>query len=113
MNARTPRALVDRGKLWVHHNGRIHKIELETNRKASGQSAEAANQLVAPFNCKIVKLHVGSGAQVKAGDPVVSVEAMKMEYTYASPRDGTIAKINVQEGQVVGEGTHFVAWKET
>lgn len=103
------RSLIDRGKLWVQANGRIYRIELKKNSAAQDSSA-AAQDLIAPFNCKIVKLHVAAGAEVKAGDAVVSVEAMKMEYTYTSPRAGKISEIKVKEGQIVNEGTHFVAW---
>ncbi len=108
---RPMRALVDRGKLWVHVGGRIHRIELESKTGVAG-AGEEAGELVAPFNCKVVKLHATAGAELKQGDPVVSVEAMKMEYTYSSPRDGKIAKVNVTEGQIVTEGTHFVSWVE-
>ena len=103
------RAFVDRGKLWVHWEGRIYRIELEPKARPSGTGDEA-DELVAPFSCKILKLHVIPGEAVKKGAPVLSVEAMKMEFTYNSPRDGKIAKLNVAEGEVVSEGTHFVNW---
>ena len=67
---------------------------------------------MAPFSCKVLKIHASAGKEVRAGAPVVVVEAMKMEYSYASPRDGVIAEILVNEGQIVQAGAHFVRWKD-
>lgn len=105
------RALRVKDKLWIHHNGRLHAIPAEARSARAGGSAAAADELVAPFPCKILKLHVQDGASVKQGDPVVVVEAMKMEYSYSSPKDGVIEKVEVKEGTVVAQGTHFVRWK--
>lgn len=97
--------------LWVQHQGRIYGLSL---RKSARNSAggEETQELAAPFSCKILKVHAKSGQKLKKGDPVLVVEAMKMEYAYASPREGVAEEILVKEGQTVSAGQQFVRWKD-
>jgi biotin carboxyl carrier protein len=54
-----------------------------------------------PMPGKIVKVLVAVGDELKAGAPVVVVEAMKMENELRAPRDGKVREIKVQDGQTV------------
>lgn len=58
-------------------------------------------KLNAPMPGKILKVLVNSGDTVSLGDPVVILEAMKMENELKSPVDGTVTGIHVTEGQSV------------
>lgn len=95
-------------RIWVQWQGRLYSVA--ANPTAARKGAEETQELVAPFSCKVLKIHARNGATVKKGDPVVVVEAMKMEYSYTSPRDGLIAKVLVREGEVVPAGQAFVQW---
>lgn len=97
------------GKVWVQWQGRLYGLEAEKSRASAG--AETADELRAPFACKILRVHAKAGQALKKGEPVVVVEAMKMEYAYASPRDGTLAAVLVKEGDVVNAGADFVRWE--
>lgn len=97
-------------KLWIQWHGRIYGVPLENKKRRSSSSGEEKD-LVAPFSCKVLKIFVQAGQTVKKGDPVVVVEAMKMEYSYTAPKDGTIETISVKEGEIVSGGTHFVRWR--
>lgn len=98
-----------RDKVWVQFRGRLYGLALEL-KKGRGQEQEA-QELVAPFSCKVLKVHAAPGANLKKGDPVVVVEAMKMEYSYNSPKDGVVEAVNVKEGEIVTAGTQFVRWR--
>jgi len=50
------------------------------------------------------KVVVARGDPVRAGDPLVILESMKMEIPVESPVDGTVTELRVQEGGVVQEG---------
>lgn len=50
------------------------------------------------------KIEVPVGAQVSEGDPVVTIESMKMEIPIGAPEDGEIVEILVSEEQQVEEG---------
>ncbi len=96
-------------KTWLQYNGRIYCLE-ESVRGVSNK--ETTSDLIAPFSCKILKLMVEPGADVKTGDPVLSVEAMKMEHTFTSPKNGKIKTFLVAESAIVEDGTKFVEWEE-
>ena len=50
---------------------------------------------------KVFKVEASVGQAVKSGDPIVILEAMKMEIPVVAPEDGTVAGINVSVGDAV------------
>jgi acetyl-CoA/propionyl-CoA carboxylase biotin carboxyl carrier protein len=52
----------------------------------------------------IVKIVAADGQQVVVGDPIVVLEAMKMEQPLAAHKDGTVASLDVEVGQTVPAG---------
>ena len=56
----------------------------------------------------ILKINVAQGQQVKEGDVLLILEAMKMENEVVSPKAGTVAQIAVSKGAVVETGTALV-----
>ena len=78
-------------------------------RKEDGARAAAGPQRVAaPMPGKIVRVLVRRGDAVHARQPLVVVEAMKMENELRAARDGTVAEIHVGEGQSVDAGALLV-----
>lgn len=59
------------------------------------------SHIEAPMPGLILDIQVSKGDEVKEGDPLLVLEAMKMENVILSPRDGTIAKIAVKKGAAV------------
>ena len=53
---------------------------------------------------KVFGIDAAVGQAVKAGDPVVTIEAMKMEIPVVAPQDGTVASIDVAVGDAVEAG---------
>lgn len=53
---------------------------------------------------KVYKLEVKTGQKVKAGDPIIILEAMKMEIPIVSPSAGTVASVDVSVGDAVEAG---------
>jgi len=70
-----------------------------TNKKVAVEGA-----VTAPMTGKIVKVKVKEGEQVKVGQALCVIEAMKMENEISAPRAGTIRVVNVAEGTPVNEG---------
>ena len=62
----------------------------------------------APMPGRLVRILVTEGQEVRAGDGLVVVEAMKMENELRSPRAGRIARIHAQERQAVETGALLV-----
>jgi biotin carboxyl carrier protein len=64
-----------------------------------------------PMPGKVVKVLCAPGDEVKSGQGVVVVEAMKMENELKAPRDGNVKSIAVKEGQAVEAGQTLIAFE--
>lgn len=85
-------------------------VSLSTRRRVgrkddSGQGASGPQRIVAPMPGKVVRLHGKPGDRVTHRQPVVVIEAMKMENELRASRDGILVDVLVQEGQSVEAGT--------
>ena len=70
------------------------------NRNAnSGGTGD--NTISSPMPGKVVKVMVNEGDQVKEGDTVIIISAMKMESEYKAPKDGTVKKIHVKNEDTI------------
>ncbi|SDY40209.1 propionyl-CoA carboxylase alpha chain [Amycolatopsis xylanica] len=81
-------------------------------RFADPDAALAAGSLVAPMPGTVVRVAVSTGDAVKAGDPLLWLEAMKMEHRISAPADGVVSALSVQTGQQVEVGTVLVVVEE-
>jgi acetyl-CoA/propionyl-CoA carboxylase biotin carboxyl carrier protein len=104
-------------RLTVEVNGKrleviLHAKAQETTRSAAPRAARRASRatqatgddLVSPMQGTIVKLMAAEGDRVSAGDPVVILEAMKMEQPLSAHKDGTLTGLTVTPGQSVSSG---------
>jgi len=73
---------------------------------ASSGAGEAVNAVLAG---NIFKVHVAVGAVVEKDDPLLVVEAMKMETVISAPKSGTVTEVFVKEGDAVSVGDALVA----
>ena len=75
-------------------------------RKAEGEQAGGSGPLriVAPMPGKIVRVLVRTGEAVHARQPLIVIEAMKMENELRAAGSGTVAEIRVTDGQSVEAG---------
>ncbi|MBU2072996.1 MAG: ATP-grasp domain-containing protein [Actinobacteria bacterium] len=64
----------------------------------------ASGSLLAPMPGSVVKVLVEQGQQVAAGDPVLVLEAMKMQHTVSAPTDGVVSRLEVAPGTQVAAG---------
>jgi biotin carboxyl carrier protein len=77
--------------------------------KKEGSAAGAGPQrVVAPMPGKVVRVLVRPGDAIRARQPLVVVEAMKMENELRAGRDGTIAEIHAKEGASVDAGALLI-----
>jgi acetyl/propionyl-CoA carboxylase alpha subunit len=72
----------------------------------------AAGSLTAPMPGAVVRVLVAVGNAVVIGQPLVVLEAMKMEHTVAAPAAGMVAAVSVAAGQQVDAGTVLVVVDE-
>ena len=77
-------------------------------RRASARGGLVALELTAPMPGKVLKIVVAEGEAIKAGEPVVVLEAMKMETLISSEGSAKVSKIRVEVGQMVDAGEVLV-----
>jgi propionyl-CoA carboxylase alpha chain len=75
--------------------------------------AVASGSLLAPMPGTVVRVAVEAGQQVAAGDPVLVLEAMKMQHTVSAPYAGVVSEINVKAGAQVAAGEVLAVVEET
>jgi 3-methylcrotonyl-CoA carboxylase alpha subunit len=83
------------------------------NWKRTEHEVVSNHQLTAPMPATIVAVLKKTGDVIKAGDPIIVLEAMKMEHTIQSPRDGILGEIFYVVGQQVNEGVELVELRST
>ncbi len=110
-------------KYKVNVNGQVYEITVEecevseVEMKAapaapaaapapvSAPAAAGGETIACPMPGTILAVNVANGAQVKKGDVLFMLEAMKMENEIMAPCDGTVSGVNVTKGASVESGT--------
>jgi len=103
----------------VRVNGKAYTVEVADSGQLSDVrpaataapvpvAAASGDAVKAVLAGNIFKVHVAVGDEVKKGDPLLVVEAMKMETVVVAPKAGTVTIVNVAEGGVVAVGDAMV-----
>jgi biotin carboxyl carrier protein len=95
--------------VWIGWPGRAAFFGPERKSAAGGVQHD---EIRAPMTGKIVKVRVKVGDAVKAGDVLVVMEAMKMEYRLTAPHDGKVESVGCKEGELVDLGRTLVTLLE-
>ncbi len=98
---------------WAFANGEVYREKQESPRSRKSSKGDSTETLIAPMPATVLKVSVAPGAQVKAGDALVVLEAMKMEIALRAPQDGVVTTINCREGDLVQPDAVLVEIKTT
>ena len=90
-------------------NGEVYELEV----LAEGATRKAApirhlEPMAAPMPATVARVLVVSGQDVRRGEPLVKLEAMKMELPIRAPRDGRVRAVHCREGEIVQPGVRLV-----
>ena len=85
-------------------SARGHVALVRVPRFTDPAARVASGSLLAPMPGSVVRVVVEAGRQVDAGDPVLVLEAMKMQHTVTAPHDGVVTEIPVGVGSHVAAG---------
>ena len=96
---------------------KLYEYRLEEEKYLKEQSGlsgsqTGANDAIAPMPGLVDKINVKEGDKVKAGDPLVVMIAMKMEYVIKSARDGVVQSVNCSVGQNVKKSVKLISLRE-
>jgi len=108
---KTIKSVITKGEKekYVFVDGDIFKvknIELTGTRKTKKKEKESS--LNSPISGKVVKIKAEVGNEVKKGDVLLIIEAMKMEYIIRAPYNGIVKKINFNENDLIEIGQNTV-----
>jgi biotin carboxyl carrier protein len=82
----------------------------EGSDAVAGARKKKGARLKSQMPGKIVRILVGAAETVKKGQPLLVMEAMKMENEIKSPQDGIVREIRVTEGQAVETGAELLSF---
>jgi biotin carboxyl carrier protein len=92
---------VDRNLHWIKSSRGVHRLEIRDRETPVTRPTSADGRVKAPIPGQIARVFVKVGDQVEAGQPLLVLEAMKMENQVGAPRAGTVDQLNVAAGQRV------------
>jgi len=105
-------------KLTLSINGNIYRAEISdpfdqlvSRMGLLANNTRKVDSINAPMPGLVLQILVGPGDEVKQGDALLILEAMKMENIIKSPGDGKIGQIAVSKGQAVDKGQVLIRMK--
>jgi acetyl-CoA carboxylase biotin carboxylase subunit len=96
--------VVEAGDEIYVHSSLGSRVIKRPPRHPAPQAASEQASANSPMPGKVLKILVEKGQKVAAGDPLIILEAMKMEHTMRAAFDGVVESILVRDGEVVGPG---------
>ena len=101
--------------VFLKLNGQNRNIEIKDenveSRRIKRPKAEAPNEIGAPLQGKLSRYLVSEGDAVEKQTPLFVFEAMKMESTVTAPHAGTVKKLHLAEGTMLGQGDLVIELK--
>jgi len=95
----------------VFANGAHYQLAWNDPMAHAGEVESEGGRLTAPMPGKVVAVLASKGQEVRKGEALVIMEAMKMEHTIAAPHDGVIDDILYAVGDQVADGAPLLAFK--
>lgn len=96
------------GHRWVHWRGRVFERPFAADEPAVRRSTERHQSLSAPMPATVLKIVAPEGTQVRTGDTLLILEAMKMELPVRAPADAVVRAVRCREGELVQPGTTLI-----
>ncbi|ANP46575.1 acetyl/propionyl/methylcrotonyl-CoA carboxylase subunit alpha [Candidatus Viadribacter manganicus] len=88
----------------IFDRGEAYEFTLDTGERSADEATAGDGAILSPMPGKIVSVAAKAGAKLKKGDPILVLEAMKMEHTLTAPFDGKLSELNAKAGAQVSEG---------
>jgi 3-methylcrotonyl-CoA carboxylase alpha subunit len=93
---------------WVCIDGDVFTVDIEDAQRTRRPRAAAGEGLSAPMPATVIRVLAEPGREVKRGETLLLLEAMKMELPVRAPRDGKVKALHCQAGQLVQPGVPLV-----
>jgi acetyl/propionyl-CoA carboxylase alpha subunit len=97
-------------EVFVRLHGRTYVVGLPQAQLRAHVHSAHDNEIHADMPGTMIQVHVEEGAEVKAGDRLVTIESMKLQVSLVAPHDGVIAKIHVPAETAFERGALLVSF---
>lgn len=93
--------------VWVHLDGSTHRFTIPAPgaRPRAGHASGPEPEVRAPMTGTVRRIQVHAGQKVEKGQPLLALEAMKMEHLLKAPAGATVETILCREGETVDLGS--------
>jgi len=101
-------------ELTLFDRGTLYRLQLAAPNwaaKALGLK-DVTNSVLAPMPCKILRVEVEAGQEVKKGQALVVIESMKMETVIRAPGDAKVKRVVHGKGEMCKAGTELVEFED-
>ena len=102
----------DAASVTVFDDGTVTRFERSDPLISSTEDTGGGHVVLAPMPGLVSRVMVAAGAEVAAGTPLLTLEAMKMEHTLRAPRDGVVAEVLTSDGAQVQNGALLIRLEE-
>ena len=92
------------GEAFVLSGGRQLRVAFPDPLARELDAGVSGGEILTPMHGRVVTVAVSVGDHVDRGDPLFSLEAMKMEHGVSAPIEGTVTSVRIVEGQQMEEG---------
>ncbi|WP_420404118.1 acetyl/propionyl/methylcrotonyl-CoA carboxylase subunit alpha [Nisaea sp.] len=92
--------------------GAAHRYVLKSALASGADAGEDSGHVMAPMPGKLIAVQVSAGTHVARGDPLMVLEAMKMEHVIRAPHDGVVAALHYAAGDQVEEGADLLLFEK-
>jgi 3-methylcrotonyl-CoA carboxylase alpha subunit len=100
---------VAKGTVHVFEAGRHHVFMVADPYLPPDEAGDRHGGLTAPMPGRVIAVNVKPGDKVARGEPLIVMEAMKMEHTVTAPAAGVVETVNCDVGDQVREGAELLA----
>ncbi len=100
-NGRPYEIAIDPNLRWIKAFDGLHRVDVQDRRAAVTRPVSADGRVKAPIPGLITRVLVQPGDQVEAGQPLLLLEAMKMENEILAPRAGSVINLSATAGKSV------------
>lgn len=94
--------------VWVSIGGDLFVFTLSDERDRASAGSQDADALTPPMSATVVRVAVAPHAEVRKGDVLIVLEAMKMELPIRAPKDAVVKAIRCREGDLVQPGQTLI-----
>lgn len=101
---------IDARHISVTYHGETFTFDRAILQGGGETETHQGDLITAPMPGKVIAVKVKAGAKVSLGDPVLVLEAMKMEHTLKAPLTGVVDSLSVAVGDLVEEGMELVTF---